>query len=225
MKFNEFVNKMIAQGGIDKDGRYGKQCMDLYNYYMVNVIGLEDGKTGADYAKNILNNAYVMENVERIDNYLNFTPKKGDIAVFTGGEYGHVSICLGINDGINTFKSLDQNWVSQKLTEEWHNYTYLAPIVFLRPKNQTNIIDETTADTFNVIVTADVLNVRTGPGINYPIKSYNELTQNAKEQVMEKVGYAANGLVKGVVCTVSEVQNNFGKIPSGWISLDYCSKV
>ena len=67
---------------------------------------------------------------------------------------------------------------------------------------------KTTADTFNVIVTADVLNVRTGPGINYHIKSYNELTQNAKEQVMEKVGYAANGLVKGVVCTVSEVQNN-----------------
>ena len=76
MKFNEFVNKMIAQGGIDKDGRYGKQCMDLYNYYMVNVIGLEDGKTGADYAKNILNNAYVMENVERIDNYLNLRLKK-----------------------------------------------------------------------------------------------------------------------------------------------------
>ena len=44
MKFNEFVNKMIVQGGIDKDGRYGKQCVDLYNYYMVNVVGLEDGK-------------------------------------------------------------------------------------------------------------------------------------------------------------------------------------
>ena len=222
MKFNEFVNKMIVQGGIDKDGRYGKQCVDLYNYYMVNVVGLEDGKTGADCAKNILNNAYVMANVERINNYLEFTPQKGDIAVWTGSQYGHVAICLGVNDGIETFKSLDQNWISQKLTEEWHNYTYMSPIVFLRPKNQSNIIENTS---FNVRVTADVLNVRTGPGTNYPIKKYDELTQNAKEQVMSKAGYAANGLVKGVECTVSEVQNNFGKIPSGWISLDYCVRI
>ena len=222
MKFNEFVNKMIVQGGIDKDGRYGKQCVDLYNYYMVNVVGLEDGKTGADCAKNILNNAYVMANVERINNYLEFTPQKGDIAVWTGSQYGHVAICLGVNDGIETFKSLDQNWVPNILTEEWHNYTYMSPIVFLRPKNQSNIIENTS---FNVRVTADVLNVRTGPGTNYPIKKYDELTQNAKEQVMSKAGYAANGLVKGVECTVSEVQNNFGKIPSGWISLDYCVRI
>ena len=32
-------------------------------------------------------------------------------------------------------------------------------------------------------------------------------------------------LYKGVECTVSEVQNNFGKIPSGWISLDYCVRI
>ena len=222
MKFREFIEKVKAMGGIDKDGYYGKQCVDLYNYYMVNVVGLEDGKTGADCAKNILNNAYVMQNVERINNYLEFTPQKGDIAVWTGSQYGHVAICLGVNDGIETFKSLDQNWVPNTLTEEWHNYTYMSPIVFLRPKNQSNIIENTI---FNVRVTADVLNVRTGPGTNYPIKKYNELTQNAKEQVMSKVGYAANGLVKGVECTVSEVQNNFGKIPSGWISLDYCVRI
>ena len=222
MKFSKFINKIKSMCGIDKDGAYGKQCVDLYNYYMVNVVGLEDGKTGADCAKNILNNAYVMANVERINNYLEFTPQKGDIAVWTGSRYGHVAICLGVNDGIETFKSLDQNWVPNTLTEEWHNYTYMSPIVFLRPKNQSNIIENTI---FNVRVTADVLNVRTGPGTNYPIKKYNELTQNAKEQVMSKVGYAANGLVKGVECTVSEVQNNFGKIPSGWISLDYCVRI
>lgn len=222
MKFREFIEKVKAMGGIDKDGYYGKQCVDLYNYYMVDVGELENGKTGASCAKEILNNSYVMSNVDRIDNYLEFTPQKGDIAVWTGGEYGHVAICLGVNDGIKTFKTLDQNWVPNTLTEEWHNYTYMSPIVFLRLKNQSNIIENTS---FNVRVTADVLNVRTGPGTNYPIKKYNELTQNAKEQVMEKVGYAANGLVKGVVCTVSEVQNNFGKIPSGWISLDYCVRI
>lgn len=74
-------------------------------------------------------------------------------------------------------------------------------------------------------VTATVLNVRTGPGTNYDYKKFNELTSNAQKQVKEKCGYEANGLVKGVQCDVSEVKANWGKIPSGWICLDYCKKV
>lgn len=139
MKFNEFVNYIKSVGGVDTDGYYGKQCMDLYNYYCNNVLGLQN--VGASCAKEILNNPNIMNNVERIDNYLEFVPQKGDIVVFTGGQYGHVAICLGEGD-INTFKTLDQNWKPQQLTEEIHNYTYMAPLVFLRPKNQENIIEE-----------------------------------------------------------------------------------
>lgn len=139
MLFDDFIVKMIAQGGVDKDRAYGKQCMDLYNQYVVDVGELENGKTGASCAKEILNNSYVMSNVIRIDNYLEFTPEKGDIAVFTGGKYGHVAICLGENDEIKTFRTIDQNWVFQQLTFEWHNYTYMSPIIFLRLKNRKNI--------------------------------------------------------------------------------------
>lgn len=140
MKFNEFLNKVKKMGGVDTDGYYGKQCMDLYNYYCNNVLGLQ--KVGADYAKEILNNSNLMNNVKRIDNYLEFVPQKGDIAVWTGNQYGHVAICLGEGD-INSFKTIDQNWKgTRQLSEEWHNYTYMAPIVFLRPKNQTNIQEE-----------------------------------------------------------------------------------
>lgn len=139
MKFNEFVNNVKSTGGVDTDGYYGKQCMDLYNYYCNNVLGLQN--VGASCAKEILNNPNIMNNVERIDNYLEFVPQKGDIAIWTAGEYGHVAICLGEGD-INTFKSLDQNWKPQQLTEEIHNYTYMAPLVFLRPKNQSNIVEE-----------------------------------------------------------------------------------
>lgn len=63
-------------------------------------------------------------------------------------------------------------------------------------------------------VTATVLNVRTGPGINYDWKKYNELTANAQKQVKEECGYEANGLVKNVQCDVSEISGNWGKIPS-----------
>lgn len=75
-------------------------------------------------------------------------------------------------------------------------------------------------------VTCDVLNVRTGAGTSYAKKAFNMLTANAQTQIKKlNGGKAANGLVKGCVCTVSEVKDNWGKIPSGWICLDYCEEV
>lgn len=139
MNFSEFLNKVKSTGGVDTDGYYGKQCMDLYNYYCNNVLGLKD--VGASCAKEILNNPNIMNNVERIDNYLEFVPQKGDIAVGDIGGFGHVCICLGKGD-INYFKSLDQNWKPQELTEENHNYLDMGNLVFLRPKNQSNIVEE-----------------------------------------------------------------------------------
>lgn len=63
-------------------------------------------------------------------------------------------------------------------------------------------------------VTANVLNVRTGPGTNYDWKKYSQLTANAQKQIKAECGYEANGLVKGVQCDVSEISGNWGKIPS-----------
>ena len=74
-------------------------------------------------------------------------------------------------------------------------------------------------------VTATVLNVRTGAGTDNDWKKFDELTANAQKQVLAECGYKANGLVKGVQCDVSEVKGNWGKIPSGWICLDYCKKI
>ena len=140
MKFDEYIAWRKAEGEVDLDGAYGYQCMDLYNEYCQKVLELT-GDTGAPMAKQILDNPYVMENFDRIDNYPEFVPQKGDVAVWTGGTYGHVAICLGPAD-LNVFVTLDQNWVPQKLTQEFHNYLYMAPLVFLRPHNQKNIIDE-----------------------------------------------------------------------------------
>ena len=74
MYFDEFINYVKSVGGVDTDGYYGKQCMDLYNFYCNNVLNLQD--VGADCAKNILNNPNIMNNVERIDNYPEFVPQK-----------------------------------------------------------------------------------------------------------------------------------------------------
>lgn len=64
------------------------------------------------------------------------------------------------------------------------------------------------------VVNCEVLTVRTGPGTNYGWKKYSELTANAQSQVYSKCGYKPNGLCKGVICDVSQVSANWGKIPS-----------
>ena len=74
-------------------------------------------------------------------------------------------------------------------------------------------------------VTCDVLTVRTGPSTDYDWLRYSQLTTNAQKQVYEKSGSKPNGLVNGVQCDVSEIDDNWGKIPSGWICLDYCKKI
>lgn len=69
------------------------------------------------------------------------------------------------------------------------------------------------------------LNVRIGPGTEYRKKLYSEFTENAQEQIYDLAGYKANCYVKGVEFTVSEVKDSWGKTPSGWVCLDYCTKI
>ena len=78
--------------------------------------------------------------------------------------------------------------------------------------------------TGNYTVTASLLHVRSGAGTNYSIKTYRNLTSNARSQNRTKGNYYANGLLRGVNVTVSQVSGNWGKIPSGWICLDYCKR-
>lgn len=74
-------------------------------------------------------------------------------------------------------------------------------------------------------VNASTLNVRTGPGTKYKIKGYKQLTANARYQNKKLGNQYTNGLKRGVVTTVTRVQNGFGLTPSGWISLNYCTKL
>lgn len=92
-----------------------------------------------------------------------------------------------------------------------------------------DLIDNNEYTIGHYIVDTDVLTVRTSPKIedNNWLR-YSQLTSNAQKQVYEKSGYKPNGLVKGVECDVSEIvvsdYYTWGKIPSGWIALEYCKK-
>ena len=182
MKFDNWVKSVKKTNGVDVDGAYGKQCMDLYLDYCNRVLGLPH-KMGASCAKLILKNSYAMKQFTRINNYAAFVPKKGDVCVWTSGTYGHVAICLG-NGNTSRFKVIEQNWQPQKLTEGWHNYTYMAPLVFLRPKNQANIN--------SVYKTTTVkLNLRAKKGTNSTILV--EIPKGKTVEILEDNAGKANG--------------------------------
>lgn len=70
-----------------------------------------------------------------------------------------------------------------------------------------------------------VLCVRTGPSTKYNKKTYRQLSANARSQNRANGNYYANGYKNNVVFTVSRVSGNWGLTPSGWVCLDYCTKM
>ena len=68
------------------------------------------------------------------------------------------------------------------------------------------------------------LRVRTGPGFNYDIVNFENLTCAEKLYNLEATSKKYNGLVNGTICEIIETDDNWGKIDSGWICLDYCIK-
>ena len=85
--------------------------------------------------------------------------------------------------------------------------------------------DTSVTETVTMIVTGGTINVRTGPGTEFPYLKFSELSKDAQNQVLKLWGAKMNGYVRGTVFTVTETKNGWGKSPSGWVSLEYCEKI
>lgn len=85
------------------------------------------------------------------------------------------------------------------------------------PKPQSN----TSSALGTYMITASDLKVRTGPGMNYRVKTHNELTKDAKSH-----DYDRDGCINyGTRVTVSRFDGDWAKIPSGWVAKRYLKKV
>ena len=117
---------------------------------------------------------------------------------------------------ITVYETKD-NW-SRIGTNRWVCNDYLVSynknIVYEEPKKYTK---GTYITTYNI-------HVRTNPGTKYTAKTYKQLTANARSQNKRLGNQYYNGYLKGVVCTVTKVNNEWGYTKSGWICLDYCMK-
>lgn len=130
----------------------------------------------------------------------------------------------GLSNGTAvTVYETDGNW-SRIGTNKWVSSNYLTSYMAVA-SNSVKTISGVKCTTGKYKVNASVLNVRTGPSTKYKIKGYKQLTSNARYQNKKLGNQYTNGLKRGVVTTVTKVQNGFGLIPSGWISLNYCTKL
>ncbi len=121
----------MEPGAIDTDKSYHAQCMDLAVDY---VLWLTDNKVRLQgNAKGAIGNK-LPDGWRIVPNLPSTVPKKGWIAVFTGGTYaqfGHIGLVYNPGD-TNTFQILEQNWdcrAGHKPLLRWDNYYGLTHFI------------------------------------------------------------------------------------------------
>jgi hypothetical protein len=224
MNLTEFINITLGKyvdaiGNVDNknDGPYDAQCASLARRWLVVGFGQEDKPYG--HGKSFANTpkGSIVKN-----------PKLGDLVVWETGEYGHVAIYIGSNNGKPTV--LEQQ--SGVIKTQKRTLTTDKGYVFFRPKQMLDIkVDMTPKKGW--YTTTGVLYIREGAGTGFNVKKVRHITSDAKIKVVDTVLNSQARLRKGVKVYVSEVKDTgknekyryWGKIPSGWVSMSYLKEV
>lgn len=128
MSIREFFNTYQGNG-VDFDGYYGDQCVDLVQYYNRDVV---TAPLLTGNAKDIWY-TYPQQFYTQIPNLPNNYPSLGDIIVWdsgVGSGNGHIAIAAFAN--IWNLASFDQNWVNGS-PSRFENHTYNNIIGWLHP--------------------------------------------------------------------------------------------
>lgn len=127
----DFFNKHNGQG-LDFDGAFGFQCMDLAEFYNQEVVKAPRLTGNAidvwtNYPKD-----YYDQTLNMPDNH----PIEGDIVIWgkTIGEFGHIAVATA-DATSDRFKSFDQNFPIGS-TCHFQEHTYNGVLGWLHPKSQ-----------------------------------------------------------------------------------------
>ena len=175
------------------------------------------------------------------------TFKKGDIVCYEGvdgatGNHIHMAVGMGKMTGTGWTQNDNEKWV---LT--CTNGTIKPEDAFYIDKSFTTVINDKGLDFKEVpkksptttkpktkakytvgnykVTGANVLNVRKGAGTIYSKVKFKNLTKSAQEKILKLAGKKVDGYIKGLTFTVSQVKGDWGKTPSGWVNLKYCTKI
>jgi chaperonin cofactor prefoldin len=133
MTLNEFVTKYKGKG-IDFDGHFGFQCVDLYRQYVQEVLEVPQSP-GVTGAKDIWT-SYLPEHFDRILNTPEGIPQAGDIMIWGSdyGQYGHVAVVISAT--INTITCFSQNDPLGTLSIIKKYLSYNGVLGWLHPKEK-----------------------------------------------------------------------------------------
>jgi chaperonin cofactor prefoldin len=135
MTLQEFITKYKGKG-IDWDGHYGFQCVDLYRQYVQEVLEFPQSP-GVTGAKDIWD-SYLPEYYDRISNTPEGVPQAGDIMIWGSsyGKYGHVAVVSSATSSyFNAFSQNDPLGALSGIKK----YTNWTPVLgWLHPKGKEN---------------------------------------------------------------------------------------
>lgn len=119
-KLQDYINTYTGKG-INWDGSYGNQCMDLYRHY-VNWLGIPKQSMPVRGASDVWD-TYLTEYFTRFVNTDTFVPSPGDIVIWkktSALPFGHIAIF--VSGDVNKFISFDQNWPQEGYTDKDGNF-------------------------------------------------------------------------------------------------------
>ena len=134
MTLDQFINKYKGIG-VDFDGHYGDQCVDLIRQYIKEVLVQPQprGVTGAkDFWANYETDQNLNKYFTKIPNTPDGVPQKGDIIIWGAyGNYGHIAIINWAN--ASQFQALSQNDpIGSKTVLK--NYSYKSILGWFHPE-------------------------------------------------------------------------------------------
>ena len=137
MTLNEFIKKFDKKT-VDFDGAYGGQCVDLFNKYLVDVLGITNPiqQFPVASAYQIFGYAKNNSNFVCIPNDPTAVPQAGDIMIWGQGVGPHGHVGVFVEGDVMSFRSFEQNWNGvQKCIIVSHPYDHVTG--WLRPKRNT----------------------------------------------------------------------------------------
>ena len=111
MNLQQFIKK-YEKKSVDFDGAYASQCVDLFNQYLVDVLGIKNPiqQFPVASAYQIFGYAKNNTNFVCIPNDPTAVPQAGDIMIWNQGVGPHGHVGIYVEGDVMNFKSFEQNW-------------------------------------------------------------------------------------------------------------------
>lgn len=237
--------KVIASGEQQITLYFGNQTLNGAPYYhagidIVRKTNRLDTIVAAEKGKviKIVSNVKSRDIAKGYGNYVELQHGENIITRYCHLKYGSIKVkvgqIVGKSQEIGYMGDTGYTFGAHLHFQVMENGKTVDPQPYLNDKKKITPYSENKYTKGNYVVTADVLNVRRGPGKSYAIVRYQDLTDNAKQQMAQIIDYPANGYVKGMEFTALEIEDmaeeTWAQTPSGWVCIynkdgEYCKKI